>query len=665
MPPPGRNGDFSEDRDRTPAPNHDPAMTPHQHRQFGYLRVAAVAPELRVGDPAFNAARVVACLGELAPAGVDLAVFPELGLTGYTCADLFYQSALRAAALSALETVRAATATHSLAAVVGLPLEIDGRLFNVAALVAGGVVRGVVPKSFLPTSQEYYEERWFSRAEALSARTVEIGGATVPVGTDLLFPITDRPHACVGLEICEDLWAVEPPSGPLALAGATLIANPSASDELLGKAAYRRDLVAQQSARLLAAYAYASAGPGESSTDLVYSGHNLLAECGQVLAESRRFDFATDALVADFDLERVVHERLRNSSFAASAATECRRVPFALGEKSATDLRRPIPDLPFVPADPARRAANCHEIFALQATALARRVRHTGSRTLVLGLSGGLDSTLAALVAVRALGKLGRPAADLLAVVMPGPGSSDRTQNNATALAAALGATVRVIPIGPAVAQHLADIGHPPEQHDATYENAQARERTQILMDLANQTGGLVVGTGDLSEAALGWCTFNGDHMSMYHVNAGVPKTLVRHLVAWCADEEFSGDASALLHDIVATPISPELLPAGQNTEDAVGPYELHDFFLFQIVRNAFGPAKTLALAEIAFAGRYDATTIRRWLRVFVTRFFANQFKRSAMPDGPKVGTVALSPRGDWRMPSDATAAAWLAELEL
>lgn len=639
-------------------------MTSAQHHRFGYLRVAAVAPELRVGDPAFNAARTVEAVEALAAEGAELAVFPELGLTGYTCADLFYQSTLRAASLAGLEAVAAATRERAIAAIVGLPLEVDGRLFNVAALVAAGQVQGIVPKSFLPTSQEYYEERWFSRAEALGRDTVTLFGGSIPIGADLLFPISDRPHACIGIEICEDLWAVEPPSGRMALAGATLIANPSASDELLGKAPYRRDLVAQQSARLLAAYVYASAGPGESSTDLVFSGHNLVTECGQLVAESRRFDFTTDTLVADVDLERVTHERLRNSSFSASAAAGFRRVPITLGPKRASGLRRPLAPHPFVPSDLAQRAANCREIFAIQATALARRVRHVGCRTLVLGLSGGLDSTLAALVAVRALAKLGRPTADLVAVTMPGPGSTDRTQNNATALAAALGATARVIPIGPAVAQHLADLEHPADQHDATYENAQARERTQILMDLANQLGGIVVGTGDLSEAALGWCTFNGDHMSMYHVNAGVPKTLVRHLVAWCAEEEFTGRASDLLHDIVATPISPELLPAGQNTEDAVGPYELHDFFLFQFLRNAFGPAKTLALAGIAFADRYDDATIRRWLRVFVTRFFAHQFKRSAMPDGPKVGTVALSPRGDWRMPSDATAAAWLAELD-
>ncbi len=639
-------------------------MTPLEHRQFGFLRVATVAPELRLGDPAFNADRTIEALDQLGTEGVELAVFPELGLTGYSCADLFASAALRAAALRALARVVEATRTRPIVALVGLPLEIDGRLFNVAAVAAAGEIQGLVPKSFLPTTQEFYEERWFARAEALTRDEIEIAGTPVPVGTDLLFDLAGRPHACLGLEICEDLWAVEPPSGALALAGATILANLSAGNELLGKAAYRRDLVVQQSARLLAAYVYAGAGPGESSTDLVFSGHQLIAEAGQLLAESRAFQFSTDVVIADVDLQRLTHERLRNSSFSAATAGGFRRVRVPLGEPAATGLRRTIAAHPFVPSDPAARRANCREIFALQATALARRVRHTNSRTLVLGLSGGLDSTLAALVAVHALAKLGRPAADLLAVVMPGPGSTDRTQGNAAALAAALGATLRTIPIGPAVAAHLADIAHPEGLHDATYENAQARERTQILMDVANQTGGLLVGTGDLSEAALGWCTFNGDHMSMYHVNAGVPKTLVRHLVTWCAEDEFADPVRSLLLDIVATPITPELLPAGQNTEDAVGPYELHDFFLFHMVRHACGPAKILALAELAFAGRHDRATLLRWLRVFVTRFFAHQFKRSAMPDGPKIGTVALSPRGDWRMPSDASAQAWLAELE-
>lgn len=647
-------------------------MISREFSRFGYLRAAVVAPELRVGDPAFNAGRIVEAIDNLAIEGCAVAVFPELSLTGYTCGDLFFQTALRAAARSALARVAGATRDRAIAAVVGLPVEIDGRLFNCAALVAGGEVRGLVPKTFLPASAEYYEERWFSRADVLTRHDIDLADRFVPVGTDLIFELTGNPHVRLGLEICEDLWAVNPPSGALVLAGATLILNLSASDELLGKSDYRRDLVRQQSARGLAAYAYASAGPGESSTDVVFSGHGILAECGQLLEETRTFSFETDFAIADFDFDRVAHERLVNSSFSAAGAGEFRRVPFELGGtfEGEVELRRPVAPQPFVPDDSVERSAHCREIFAIQSAGLARRLRHTGASMAVLGLSGGLDSTLAALVAVRALAKLGREPADVLAVVMPGPGSTGRTQANATALAKALGLSHREIPIGPAVEQHLRDIDHPADRHDATFENAQARERTQILMDVANQVGGLVVGTGDLSEAALGWCTFNGDQMSMYHVNIGVPKTLVRHLVQWCADEEFEGDVRDFLRDIAATPITPELLPLAadeslvQKTEEIVGPYELHDFFLFQVVRNGFHPAKVLTLAETVFAGRWERNEILRWLKVFYGRFFAQQFKRSAMPDGPKVGTVALSPRGDWRMPSDASAAAWLAELE-
>jgi NAD+ synthase (glutamine-hydrolysing) len=639
--------------------------------KFGYLRVATVSPELRIGDPVFNAERIVSHMREVARDGVSVVLFPELCLTGYSCGDLFFQSTLRSAAIKALKTIAAASAEWPVVAVVGLPVEVAGRLFNCAAVLARGEICGIVPKTFLPTSGEYYEERWFARAGVTGAELVRIGETVVPFGADLLFEMVDRPGCRIGIEICEDLWAVEPPSGLLALSGATLILNPSASVELLGKATYRRDLVRQQSARCLAGYAYAGAGPWESSMDMVFSGAGLLAECGLLLAEAERFSFAGVVTTADFDMQRIAHERLVNSSFSAACACDVRVIAVATGEPASPgDLRRPIDPRPFVPAAAGERAAHCHEIFSIQSTGLARRFLHTGSKKLVLGLSGGLDSTLAALVCVRTLKQLGRPATDLLTVVMPGPGSTDRTQKNATALAAALGAENREIPIHAAVALHLSDIGQPEGLHDATYENTQARERTQILMNLANQCGGIVVGTGDLSEAALGWCTFNGDHMSMYHVNAGVPKTLVRHLVEWCAVDVFDEPVRSLLLDIAATPISPELLPLGadaallQKTEETVGPYELHDFFLFQMLRHGFGPAKILALAGLAFDGVFDRDEIRRWLRIFYTMFFASQFKRSSMPDGPKVGTVALSPRGDWRMPSDATATTWLTELD-
>ncbi len=638
-------------------------------RKLGFLRCAVVTPELRVADVAFNVEATCAALRELAEEGVTLAVFPELGLTGYTCADLFFQPSLVEAAEEALMSLADAVAETGVAAVVGLPLTVESRLYNCAAVVTVDGVAGIVPKTWLPTTGEFYEERWFARADTLSVDEVAVGAAVVPIGTDLIFVDPADGRLRLGIEICEDLWGAEPMSGPLATAGATVIANPSASDEVLGKAGYRRELVRQQSARCLAGYLYSSAGPGESSTDVVYSGHSLIAECGTDLAETERFQFGTTWAIADLDLDHVRADRVGNSSFAASAAEDSwRLVPLRLDEREAGGaLRRHVARTPFIPAAGERRAADCREIFAIQSTGLARRLRHTGAKTAVIGVSGGLDSTLALLVTIRALAAAGLDAAAVVAVVMPGPGSSDRTQGNAQKLAESVGADVRVIPIGDAVEQHLRAIGHPDGQHDATYENVQARERTQLLMSVANQTGGIVVGTGDLSELALGWCTYNGDQMSMYHVNAGVPKTLVRYLIEWCADEVFEGEVVGVLRDIVDTPISPELVPTAggvQETESAIGRYLLHDFFLYHAVRLRERPAKVFALAREVFDGEFADDEIRETLRTFYRRFFANQFKRSAMPDGPKVGTVALSPRGDWRMPSDASAELWLAELE-
>lgn len=646
-------------------------MSPSVTRSF--LRVASAAPELRVADVAFNTARIEACLQAAAGHGASLVLFPELSVTGYTCGDLFSQALLHERAREALLQLAAATQRHDIHAVVGLPFALNGRLYNCAGVLGGGRVLGLVPKVYLPTTAEYYEERWFTSAAGMGPAEVELGGARVPLASELLFE--DHARGCTfGIEICEDLWAVKPPSGDLCLAGANLILNPSASNELLGKSAYRRDLVRQQSARCMTAYAYAGAGPGESSTDVVFSGHCLIAENGTLLVESERFRFDSQIVYADIDLGRLLHERLCNSSFSAASATvDFRRVPVRLAEQVPDQFPagslRPNSPHPFVPADPAARAATCREIFAIQSTGLAKRLKHTGAKRVVLGISGGLDSTLALLVTARAFDLLGLDRRGIVAPTLPGFGTTQRTRTNAEKLVELLGATLRVIPIGPAVSQHFADIGHDPAVHDVTYENAQARERTQILMDLANQVGGFVVGTGDLSESALGWCTFNGDHMSMYHVNSGVPKTLVRYLVEWCADAEFTGATAEVLRDIAATPISPELLPTTkdgrlqQQTEDVVGPYELHDYFLFHVVRHGSRPAKVLYLAELAFAGKYDRRTILRWLEVFVGRFFSQQFKRSAMPDGPKVGSVALSPRGDWRMPSDASAAEWRAEL--
>ena len=638
----------------------------------GFFRLATIAPELRVADVAFNTGAIRTAMQAAAKSGAAIALFPELCVTGYTCGDLFAQALLHTRAREALLELAAATKNLPLHAVVGLPLAVQGRLYNCAAVLGAGRVLGLVPKQFLPTTGEYYEERWFTSAANLAPLEVNLGDYSAPLATNLLF--ADENSGCTfGVEVCEDLWAVHPPSGDLCLAGANLILNPSASNELLGKATYRRDLVRQQSARCLTAYAYASAGPGESSTDVVFSGHCFVAENGSLLVESERFQFDTQLVCADIDLGRLQHERLCNSSFSAGVATRTfRTINVSLAGPAARvplGTLRPNPALPFVPSDPRIRAETCREIFAIQSTGLAKRLKHTGARKVVIGISGGLDSTLALLVAAHAFDLLGLDRKGILAPTLPGFGTTKRTRGNAEKLVEQLGATLRIIPIHDAIKQHFRDIGHDERVHDVTYENAQARERTQILMDLANQCGGFVIGTGDLSEAALGWCTFNGDHMSMYHVNAGIPKTLVRYLIDWCADAEFSGAPAQVLHDIAATPISPELLPTTddgrqqQKTEDVIGPYELHDYFLYHIVRHGSRPAKVLYLAELAFAGRYPRAVILRWLEVFVRRFFSQQFKRSAMPDGPKVGSVALSPRGDWRMPSDASAAEWLAEI--
>lgn len=645
-----------------------------QRKELGFVRVASCAPALRVADVEYNVQQICAVLAQAAAEDVQLVVFPELCITAYSCADLFYQEHLLQAAQMGLERIAMATALSYISCVVGLPLRVAGRLYNCAALLSEGRIAGIVPKTYLPTTGEFYEQRWFTPGDRTLPASIEVAGVQVPFGVDLLFVADEMPGCVVGIEICEDLWAVEPPSGQLALAGVTVLVNPSASNELLGKADYRRDLVRQQSARCLAAYLYAGAGAGESTTDIVYSGHCLIAENGTLLAESARFRLDTQLVIADLDLQRLDHERIKNSSFSqAVGAVDLRQIPFTLPNIFAAAsplINRPLARTPFVPADPARRAEHCREIFSIQALGLAKRLRHIGVRTVTLGVSGGLDSTLALLVTVRSFDLLGLDRSGIIAITMPGFGTTARTRSNAEQLALDLGVTLRTIPIGESVRLHFRDIGHDETRHDVTYENAQARERTQILMDVANQVGGLVVGTGDLSEAALGWMTFNGDHMSMYHVNAGVPKTLVRYLVAWCADELFTGTTAAVLHDIVETPITPELLPLGadaqleQKTEDTIGPYELHDFFLFHVVRYQFAPAKVFFLAQQAFAGVYADAVILHWLGVFYRRFFAQQFKRSAMPDGPKVGSVALSPRGNWRMPSDAVSALWVAEVD-
>ncbi|MFV0416803.1 MAG: NAD(+) synthase [Chthoniobacterales bacterium] len=643
-------------------------------KTLGFRRVAVASPELRIADIEFNVSQLVKNARDTARQDADLTVFPELSLTGYSCGDLFYQSRLRQAALEGLDTFCKKTASLPGTFLLGLPIEFQCRLYNAVAVIQHGEILGVVPKTFLPNRNEFYEARWFSSGKSIHFGEIQINKTTVPFSPNLLFEEKKFPAFCLGIEICEDLWAVEPPSGKLALSGATILANPSASPEQLGKLHYRKNLVIQQSARCLAAYLYAAAGPCESTSDIVFSGHNLVVENGRLLGESPRFHFESTLLIRDIDCEFLTTQRFKNTPFSLEEQVDTyfRRISLAptsgASKKKTTSLLRSVSPHPFVPENASDREANCSEIFEIQATALARRLRHTGLKNVLIGISGGLDSTLALLVCIAAFRKLGLPPEGIIGISMPGPGTSERTRKNALALLKKLKVTGEEISIVAAIKQHFKDIGQNTNKHDLTYENAQARERTQILMDLANKRAALVVGTGDLSEAALGWCTFNGDHMSMYHVNIGVPKTLVRYLVEWYADlaESRASGISKTLLDIAATPISPELLPPDrkgklrQKTEDLIGPYELHDFFLYHAIHCGAQPEKTLFLAKIAFAKKYSSTEIKRWLQVFLKRFFSQQFKRNAMPDGPKVGTVALSPRGDWRMPSEASPNTWL-----
>jgi NAD+ synthase (glutamine-hydrolysing) len=643
---------------------------------FGFLRVAAACPPVKVADPERNADATLGFVARAADGGAQVVVFPELGLTGYTCGDLFFSlTTLVGGAERALERVLRETARRPIVLVLGLPVLQGGRLFNAAAVVQSGRILGVVPKTFLPGYKEYYEERWFSSAREAREGEVRLAGQAAPFGTDILFQLPEDPGVTLAVEICEDLWAPIPPSSRHAVAGATVLLNPSASNDLVAKAEYRRELVRQQSGRTLSAYVYANAGVHESTTDLVFGGHLLVAENGVLLAEGERFRRDGELVVTDVDVERLRVERVRQTSFAdAVHATGPAYRTVALAPVPAPKphrLVRSVEAHPFVPADPATLDERCREVFSIQTAGLARRLEHVGVKRVVLGLSGGLDSTLALLVCVRTFELLALPRAGILAVTMPGFGTTARTLQSARQLAAAAGAELREIDIRPACEQHIRDIGLPPEDREShTYQNLQARERTQVLMDLANMEGGIVVGTGDLSEIALGWATFAGDHIAMYGVNGSVPKTLVRRLVEWVASHHASDAEKGVLVSVLETPVSPELVPPGkdgaisQKTEDLVGPYELHDFFLFCLLRWGAGPRKILFLAEHAFAGRYDAAALRRWLLVFLRRFFAQQWKRSVMPDGPKVGSVSLSPRGDWRMPSDADAGAWLRELE-
>ena len=636
----------------------------------GFIKTAAVTPKVQVADPEGNAREIIRLAKEAAGNGAKIIVFPELCITGYTCGDLFLQELLLESAKEALLQIIRETRELDALIFAGLPWEKEGKLYNVAAVFQGGKLLGLVPKTCIPNYGEFYELRHFARgnqeADAVWTDSGDGERDYIPFGTRLLFTCEEMPGLAVAAEICEDVWVPDPPSIHHALAGATVIVNCSASDETTGKDAYREALISGQSARLVCGYIYANAGEGESSQDLVFSGHNLIAENGKILSRSARFK--NETIYADLDIARIVGERRRMTTFFSRTDAVYTEIGFHLN-KEETKLSRFIDPAPFVPDDSQDRQKRCEEIFAIQYMGLKKRLEHTRSRTAVVGISGGLDSTLALLVAVRAFDSLGLPRKGILGVTMPCFGTTDRTYRNACELVRKLGGTLREVDIREAVTTHFRDIGHDPEVHDVTYENSQARERTQVLMDLANQSGGLVIGTGDMSELALGWATYNGDHMSMYGVNAGVPKTLVRHLVRYYADTCGDPELAATLLDVLDTPVSPELLPPkdgviAQKTEDLVGPYELHDFFLYYVLRFGFTPAKIYRLARLAFAGAYGEDTILKWLKTFYRRFFTQQFKRSCLPDGPKVGSVAVSPRGDLRMPSDASAAIWLKELE-
>ena len=635
--------------------------------QYGFVKAAALAPKVKVADTRYNAQEIIALMKEAWANGARVIVFPELCITGYTCGDLFLQELLLQEAQEALKQIVDASRGMDGLFFVGLPMEVKGKLYNVAAVYSDGELLGLVPKTHIPNYNEFYEGRHFAKAPSDYMFIDWQQEEPVPFGTNLLFACADMPHLIVAAEVCEDAWAINPPGNCHVLQGATVIANLSASDELAGKDAFRRDLLRMQSARLVCGYVYASAGEGESTTDVVFGGHHLICENGALLKESRRFQ--SETIYGDIDVERLIGERRRISTFVPEEdSLDYLTVEYSM-KPTETKFDRFVDKAPFVPSMEAEREKRCEEIFTIQAMGLKKRMEHTNCRSAVIGISGGLDSTLALLVAAKAADYLGLERSCITAVTMPGFGTTDRTYTNACELTRRLGAQLREVSIKAAVTQHFEDIGHDIHVHDVTYENAQARERTQILMDIANRTGGMVIGTGDMSELALGWATYNGDHMSRYGVNGSVPKTLVRHLVRYYADTCHDEKLSEILLDVLDTPVSPELLPPengeiAQKTEDLVGPYELHDFYLYYVLRFGFTPEKIYYLAKHAFDGEYDDATILKWLKTFYRRFFAQQFKRSCLPDGPKVGSVGVSPRGDLRMPSDACARIWLDNLE-
>ncbi len=633
---------------------------------YGFIKVAAATPKIKVADVDCNTELICNQIDEAAKNGAKVLVFPELCLTGYTCSDLFWQSLMLEKVKEKTIEIARYSKDYDMLIMIGIPYEHNGKLYNVGVVLHKGKILGMVTKKHLPNYSEFYEARHFTKGFE-KVVTVDFAGQKVPMGMNILFKCENRPDMVIGVEICEDLWVPNPPSIRHTMAGATIIANLSASDEVTGKSIYRRDLVAGQSARLICGYIYANAGEGESSTDLVYSAHNMIAENGRMLAEAKRF--INQTVYGDIDLDRIKNERRKMTTYDSKDEEDYTVVTFEMNMDN-NELSTKINNMPFVPGDIAKRNERCEEILTIQAMGLKKRLEHTNSKSAVIGISGGLDSTLALLVTVRAFDMLGRDRKGIVAVTMPGFGTTDRTYDNALKMIEKLGTTFIEINISDAANEHFKAIGHDSSIHDVTYENVQARQRTLYLMNLANQYNGFVVGTGDLSELALGWATYNGDHMSMYGVNASIPKTLVRHLVRYYADTCDDIELNKVLMDVLDTPVSPELLPPqdngeiAQKTEDLVGPYELHDFFMYYMLRLGYTPKKIYYLARNAFEGIYDDETILKWLKTFYRRFFAQQFKRSCLPDGPKVGTVAVSPRGDLRMPSDACATIWLKELE-
>lgn len=637
-------------------------------KNLGFIKVGSSVPELRIADPVYNTERIKEQIDKAIDSDVSILTFPELSITGYTCNDLFNQDILIDKSYDCLEELVEYSKNKEIVTIVGMPVKIDNMLFNTGVVISKGEILGIVPKTYIPNYNEFYEKRWFSSSQELKSKEINLFGKSIPIGTNILFTLKNNQNIKFGIDICEDLWSINPPSNNHSLNGATMIFNLSASNEIIGKHEYRKNLVKMQSSKTISAYIYASSGINESTTDIVFSGASMICENGLLLKENNRFDFNSNLIASYIDVKRLVNDRVRNTSFMGNTNDDYyRTIEFDINIKN-NEIDRTYSKTPFVPNNKLKRNERCNEIINIQSSALAKRLKHTGIKKCVIGISGGLDSTLAFLVIIKAYKKLGISNDNIIAVTMPGFGTTNRTLNNSITLINKYGATLKEIDIKISCLQHFQDINHDINNYDITYENGQARERTQILMDIANKENALVIGTGDMSELALGWCTYNGDHMSMYGINSSIPKTLVRYLVKYIADN--NDDTKEVLYDILDTPISPELLPPDkkdnitQVTEDNIGPYILHDFYLYHFLRCAEDPIKIYELAKITFKDDYTDTEILKWLKVFVKRFFTQQFKRSCMPDGVKVGSVSLSPRGDLRMPSDASYNLWMNELD-